>query len=121
MILPFERLAMRNEPMPDDLDLADQLMFQALAMLYSRYRREEISRENASAEKQRMCFQYRKLKKNISDDRDLAAWQFNLKKEIEGAQCRFRKERSMEAAEALSDALDGRVFHGCPPEYGKPA
>lgn len=41
----------------------------------------------------------------------LARWYADLRKNIEAAQNRYRKERTLEAADMLSDVLDGMVRH----------
>ena len=51
MELPFERQAMRGEPLPEDLMGADVWMYIALRNLYSAYRREEIDQKTAKREK----------------------------------------------------------------------
>ena len=45
MTYPFERAAMQNDPMPEGLTGAEQILYQGLALLYSRYRSGQLSRE----------------------------------------------------------------------------
>lgn len=109
VVLEFERAAMNGDPMPDGLALEGQLMFQALALLYTRYRRGEISREMASAEKGHLLYEYDLRQRKAKQAAGLSAWHTKLLKEIEAAQCRYRKERTLETADALSAAVDGRL------------
>lgn len=109
VVLEFERPAMNGHPMPDGLPLEDQAMFQALSLLYARYRRGEITREMASGEKGKLLYEYDRRKRMAKSADALASWHAELRKSIEGAQCRYRKERTLEAADDLSAVLDGRL------------
>lgn len=51
MTYPFERAAMQNDPMPEGLTGAEQILYQGLALLYSRYRSGQLSREQGRREK----------------------------------------------------------------------
>lgn len=113
VLLEFERTAMNGDPMPEGLPLEDQAMFQALSLLYARYRRGEITRDMASGEKGKLLFEYDRRKRMAKAAADLAGWHTRVRSEVEGAQCRYRKERTPEAADALSDALDGRMGRRC--------
>ncbi len=113
MELPYERQAMQAQPMPEGLSLEDQLMYQALSILYARYKRHELTREQATAEKGKLVYEHDRRKKIEGASSDLAKWHHDLRREIEAAQCRYRKEHTIEAADALSAALDGRILHGC--------
>ena len=61
--LPYERLAMRGEPMPEGLDFADVQMFQALSSVYRRFYLNEISRDAAAIEKRALLDAYEDLKR----------------------------------------------------------
>lgn len=111
MELPYERQAMRAQPMPDGLSLEDQLMYQSLSILYARYKRNELTRAQATAEKGKLVYEYDRRNKIEAASSDLTKWHTELRKAIEAAQCRYRKEHTLEAADALSAALDGRILH----------
>ncbi len=113
MELPYERQAMQAQPMPDGLSLEDQLMYQALSILYARYKRHELTREQAAADKGRLLYEHDRRVRSAEADRRLAKWHTDLRKSIEAAQCYYRKERTIENADALSAAIDGRILHGC--------
>ena len=96
--------------MPEGLDLVDQLMFQALRLLYARYRRKELSRAAATIEKGQLLYAYDRNTRQWVSSSQLAKWHFELIKATEGALDRFRKEHSLEAADQLADVLDGKIF-----------
>lgn len=54
----IERLAMKNEQMPDGLKLPEQLVYLSLRRLHEVYREGRISREQARAEKILLAKQY---------------------------------------------------------------
>lgn len=104
---PWERDAMNNLPMPEGLSLDDQKAYQALASLYGRYRLGLIERAAGSTEKGRILYVWDKEKRMEESSSKLAQWHSRLRREIEGAQCQYRKERTLENADKLSRALDG--------------
>lgn len=57
----LEKLAAAGRPMPAGLEAPDIMLFQTLAALYLRYRAGALSREQASAEKQKIITAYSKL------------------------------------------------------------
>lgn len=72
MVLPYERLAMKNEPIPDGLDLTDQKMYLSLAILYLRYHAGRVSRETAAEEKKKLMRSYLAEKKEVERVRQIA-------------------------------------------------
>ena len=54
MQIEFEKDAMRGEPLPKGLDVADSCLYIALKNLYAMYRNGLISRKDASEEKKRL-------------------------------------------------------------------
>lgn len=118
VVLEFEKAAMKGEPMPDGLSLMDQAMFQALAALYARYRRGELDRRQASAEKGKLLYEYEKQCRVAKFYADLAAWHTELRTRIEASASAYRKERTLENADALSATINGGqgLF---PPAWGE--
>lgn len=110
VVLEFEQAAIRGEPMPENLDLVDQLMFQALSLLYVRYRRKELSRDEATMEKGKLLYTYDRYKRQWESALHLAKWHFELVKATEGALNSFRKDHTIDAADRLADTLDGKIF-----------
>lgn len=103
MELPYERSAMRGDPMPAGLSMPDQAMYQGLSFLYARYREGRISREDAAAEKRSM----------LSEREKMLRWEGLSKhsaeffKTVEWYASHYRKERTMGSADKLVDAVDG--------------
>lgn len=61
----FERQAMRGEPLPQGLDIADSCLYVALKNLYAMYRNKLISREDATEEKRRLVYNWTTDKSKI--------------------------------------------------------
>lgn len=102
-----ERAAMQGEPMPTGLTWREVAEYIALRALYWCFKNRVFSREDAS-----------ELKKQLMASLDGAegAYQFQRKcwdnaarryKETERAKALYRKERTLEHADALVAALDG--------------
>ena len=54
MQVEFEKGAMRGDPLPKGLDVADSCLYIALKNLYAMYRKKLISRKDATEEKKRL-------------------------------------------------------------------
>lgn len=101
--LAFERIAMAGGEMPDDLEWFDRTIFLQLRMLYDQYRKGLVDRETASREKRRML-----------EDREFQLFQDNLVKDLaktvvetEKARQEYRKNRTLENADAIILAFEG--------------
>lgn len=101
--LPYERIAMRGGEMPDGLEWYDRQMFLSLRMLYHQHRSGIIDREIARREKIRLL-----------NDYDFQKWQDEFTahiatkiKETEEARTRYRKNRTLENADAIILAFEG--------------
>ena len=53
---PFERDAMKGEPLPPKLDIADSCLYISLKNLYAMYKKGLISRKDAKEEKKRLIY-----------------------------------------------------------------
>ena len=110
MELPYERAAMHNEPMPDGLELPDQLCYQALSLLYARYHSGKITREQGEKEARLIR---RKREENIKTNefgekcREHAA---KLWRNIEQSVMDYQKNRTTESADRLLIAIYGVGF-----------
>ena len=110
MELPYERSAMRNDPMPEGLDLADQLCYQALALLYARYHSGKITRDQGEKEARLIR---RKREENIKSNefgdkcREHAV---RLWKNIERSVTDYQKNRTTGSADRLLMAIYGVGF-----------
>lgn len=102
--LDYEHAAMHGDPMPDGLAFPDQLMFQALSLLYARYRAKTITREQASQEKQRLLHEHEIFSARWALGEH---WAETVKK-TELAASSYRKERTLGNADKLLEALEGR-------------
>ena len=101
-ICPFEKEAMNEEPIPVGLDIADQFLFLGLRCLYAMHRRGLIGRENASKEKEKLIFQWKTEKSKLEF---LSREAVELSDRIKNASEEFKKNRTLENADALYAAL----------------
>lgn len=65
MELNFERQAMKGDPIPKGLDIADSCLYIALKNLYAMYRNKLISRKDATEEKRRLVYNWTTDKSKI--------------------------------------------------------
>lgn len=106
-VFPWEREAMRGEPLPDDLSIYDQMAYTSLRTLYHDYHEKRLGRGAASAEKRKILGAWDKEKRIAEFDRKLALFQARLHKDTEAAKTAVRKDPSPENAIRLCDVLDG--------------
>ena len=99
----WEQQAKRNEPMPEGLPIADQAAYQALAALAARYKIGVVGAEQAKKERIEIdrAYGYRSTGDRLNE------WTVGLRKRIESAHDKFRKEPTVENAMYLSRVLDG--------------
>ena len=103
MEFSFERAAMRGDPLPHGMDLADQTAFIALRNLYSQHYSGKINREDAAAEKREVVRAWEDAKRGSESAKRTADF-FRV---VEKYMNHYRKERTIEAADNLADAVDG--------------
>lgn len=105
IVLPYEAQAQRGEEMPSGLNYPDQLMYQALALLYARYRLKLITREQAQIEKKKLLENYRiyQYQWEMGDH-----WA-EIIKATDLARCEYRKNRTLENADKLVKCIDGVI------------
>lgn len=102
--LPNERLALAGAPMPVGLEMPEQMLYQALASLYGRFRANLIDKDSAVKEKQAIADAYHWYKKDFETS---YAWIWILHNvEIAASAC--RKDPTPENALALCEVLEGR-------------
>ena len=102
--LPNERLALAGAPMPEGLEMPEQMLYQALASLYGRFRANLIDKESAAKEKQAIADAYHWYKKDFETS---YAWIWILHN-IEIAVSACRKDPTPENALVLCEVLEGR-------------
>lgn len=110
MKMPYERLAMRGDRMPDNLPEEDQLCFQSLAYLYSRYRCGYISRENGEIEARMIRRQCESQKKASEFGEKCREHSVRLWRDIEQSVMDYQKNRTTESADKLLMAIYGVGF-----------
>lgn len=104
-VLPYEKQAMHGDPMPDGLTFPDQIMFQALSLLYTRYRLKSITREQAQVEKRQLLREHEtvKFKWSMADQ-----WTETIRA-TDLARCEYRKNKTLENADNLVRCIDGVI------------
>lgn len=103
----YEKPAARGDPMPDGLSLAEQQTYQAIRYLYAVYRAKRITQEQAAKEKATILRKLRiaQEKEALMDkahQRAIKMW-----KDLETATNRYGKERTLENADKLIEAIYG--------------
>ena len=105
MIYSWEKDAKANKPMPKGLRLSEQKAYMALSLLAARYKAGLVGVEQAQKER-------KEIDRAFASDCGADAandWVVGLRKNIELAHAKYRKERTLEAADLLSDVIDGFV------------
>ena len=102
MEFPFERDAMKGEPLPPKLDIADSCLYMALKYLYAMHKKGLITRKRATEEKQRLVYNCTTDKAKITAlNRENEA----LREKMGLASDAYRDNPSLETADALYAAL----------------
>jgi hypothetical protein len=107
MQFPYEKEAIRGEPMPKDLSLADQMAYQALSSMYSRFRVRAITREQGAEEKKKLFLTYDKAYRQREREVNMAQHYAEQNARIESAANDYAKDRTLENADKLYKALYG--------------
>lgn len=104
VVLPWEQAAIRGGEMPNGLSYPDQILFQALAHLYARYRMKAIGKDQAVLEKKKLLDEYRvyQYREQMGDE-----W-VQVIKNTELARAEFRKNPTVENGYKLIEAIEGR-------------
>ena len=102
MEFPFERDAMKGEPLPPKLDIADSCLYISLKNLYAMYKKGLISRKDAKEEKKRLIYNWQTDKSKLDFlNRESEA----LKTKIEKASQEYRENPTIENADKLYAAF----------------
>lgn len=102
MQVEFEKGAMRGDPLPKGLDVADSCLYIALKNLYAMYRQGLISRKDASEEKKRLLQNWITDKSKIDF---LNRESDELKNKIGEAAEKYKNAQCIENADRLYAAL----------------
>lgn len=100
---PWEKLAMKNAPVPSGLSLRDIQAYTSLRNIYSAYHDGKIDRDTASKEKQEIIRAY---KENQQAEK-LIDFHAKMYKLTEAAKIQFKKDQTIENAMKLYYAMDG--------------
>ena len=102
MEFSFERDAMKGEPLPRGLDIADSCLYVALKNLYAMYYEKLISRSAATEEKKTLVRNWREDKSKLEFlDRDSKA----LSEKIGSASKEYKNNPCIETADKLYAAF----------------
>lgn len=107
MVFQFEKKAFNGEPMPDGLSLPDQCAYRFLSSLYRDIRAGAITKDQAAVEKGKMTYQYSIVVGLFQNWREMGEKWTQHYKNMEGAANRYAKERSLENADRLYQAVYG--------------
>lgn len=102
--LPYEKIAMAGGEMPKGLEYPDQILFLELRLLYDSYKRKLIDREKATQEKVELLRTYEAHK---IVDKMGKEWVEQIQK-TETVRANYRKDRTLENADLLVLAIEGR-------------
>lgn len=105
MQLAYEKEAYRGEAVPAGLDVLDTFAFVSLRHIYAQLRRGDITRSQAERDKGRLCYELDKAKRTANSDRKMAEQSSTMFKNIEGAANAYGRERTMENADRLYEAI----------------
>lgn len=108
---------MHGDPMPDGLDLPDQMAYTCLRQIYYLYREKAITRDRAAAEKRKLRREWEKARAALQFAERSSRYHVDLLQRAEAALNTCRKDPTPENALRLCDALDGidrRDEHGIP-------
>lgn len=103
VVLWYEKQAMQADEMPDGLEYPDQIMFLCLRNLYAQVRMGIIPRDRAVAEKGKLLVSYRTNRFDL----ECAKKRNELIKRTETRISAYRKNRTLENADAVIVAFDG--------------
>lgn len=106
--LPYEKVAMSGGEMPAGMEYPDQILFLQLRLLYDSYKRKLIDRETATREKIELLRTYEAHK--IIDNMGKVWVEQNKQTEI--ARAEYRKNKSIQNADALLACIEGGKYYG---------
>ena len=112
MRFTYEKEAERGSPMPEGLELPDQLAYQFLRGLYRDLRSGTITKDQALEEKGKMTYRYLQAKGELQNFYDLGESWARHYKETEGAASAYAKDRTLERADDLYQAVCGTLPRG---------
>ena len=109
VVLEFEQDAMRGDALPDELAFYDQAAYTSLRNLYWLHRRNGITREAAAKEKLLIIREREQMCRKEESRKKQALHTAEMWKSIEAACIAYQKERTMEHADQLVRAVEGKL------------
>lgn len=103
----WERAALREEGLPEGLNLEAQLAFLSLRHLAAAYRLRMVSQEQAAAEKQKILGEYQRREEAAAFRRQVDAYHVKLTQDTEGAKIACMKNPTPENLRRLVRIMDG--------------
>lgn len=101
---PYERQAMNGDELPKGLEYPDQVLYILLRALYDQLRKGIIDRDTAIREKKKLLKEYEAY---MFVDQIGKEW-VKVIKDTEIARANYRKNRTLENADKLLIAIEGR-------------
>lgn len=101
-VLPYEQMAMRGDPIPQNLDVADTCAYVSLQHLYAMYRQNLISREDAQKEKEHILYNIQSCKSVLAF---LSRASLGLQERIKNASENYLNNPTIENADELYGAF----------------
>lgn len=100
---PWEKLAMKNKPVPSGLSLRDIQAYTSLRNIYAAYHDGKIDRDTASKEKREIIRAY----KENQEAEKLIDFHAKMYKLTEAAKIKFKKNPTVDNAMELYYVIDG--------------
>ena len=107
----YERAAMLGDEMPDSLNMVDQLNFLCLRQLYAQKRAGVIDRATGSREKAKLRYQRDLWERKLMMRERVVRHSVEMFKAVEFAANTYAKDRTLENADKLYQAIYGMEAH----------
>lgn len=109
MNFPYESAAWDGLEIPDGLDAVDQWMFLSLRLLYQSYKKGVISKEMGNIEKGKLAHERTKMENKFKIRERIVQSSVEMTVKAESAANAYAKERTLENADRLYEALYGMI------------
>lgn len=103
IVFDWERDAMEGKPAPEHLEYPERKLYREIRSLYHQYKIGAISRSTAVRDKMMLIRDYKCDKNNW----ELVQMSADLIKRTERARAEYRRNRTLENADKLVEAIDG--------------
>lgn len=106
-VFEYEQAAMRGEPIPSGLSASDRAAYLQLRELYAQYHSGSITRETGSADKKRILRARDEEARTAAFRERCLSYTVRLWREVECAASNYRKNRTLENADRIMEAIYG--------------